>query len=138
MPPLRTVAISLGGEGEPVSADLVLNVNLMWPELVVRPNFATQLPAGHLAVNASAARLPFADATANSVVARCFPIQFGRLVDGPSIDELGREVARVLQPGGSVQFHCSSCDVRHLAAAFEATGLRLLQAPRSGYPLRRK
>lgn len=135
MNPVRTIVLNLGGEGEPIDAGLVLNVNLMWPALLVRPDFVRQLTPGQLAVAASAARLPFADAIADRVVARCFPIQFGHLVDGHGINELAQEVARVLRTDGSVEFHCSSCDVQQMAAAFQATGLDLLQAPRPGYPL---
>ncbi len=132
----RTVVLNLGGEGEPVDGDLVVNVNLMYPLLLMRPSFPMRLSFGQVVVAASAGFLPVRNSVVDAVVAHHFPIQFGRLVDGPTIGELALEVARVLRDGGSAAFQCSSCDVRQLASAFTSAGLALLETSRPGYPLR--
>lgn len=136
MPLRRTVVLNLGGEGEPLNGDLVVNVNLMYPPLLMRPSFPTRLAFGQVVVAASAGVLPVRDSVVDAVVAHHFPIQFGRLVDGPTIGELAAEVARILRDGGTADFQCSSCDVRHLASAFTSAGLALVEAARPGYPLR--
>lgn len=132
----HTVVLNLGGEGEPVDGDLVVNVNLLYPPLLIRPSFPNTLSLGQVVVAASAGLLPVRSSVVDAVVAHHFPIQFGRMVDGPTIAELALEVARVLRDGGSADFQCSSCDVRQLASAFTSAGLALLEAPRPGYPLR--
>jgi hypothetical protein len=132
----RTVVLNLGGEGEPLDGDLVVNVNLMYPPLLIRPSFPRRLALGQVVVAASAGVLPVRNTVVDAVVAHHFPIQFGRLVDGPTIVELAAEVARVLRDGGTADFQCSSCDVRQLASAFTGAGLALLEPARPGYPLR--
>ena len=106
------IALSLGGEGEPVpGADLVVNANLFFELVMVRPTFAQRLPLGHVAVSASAAAIGLRDACADVVVAHHFPIQFNRTIDGHGVSDIAGEALRVLKVGGRLDFSCSSCDL---------------------------
>jgi len=128
--------LNLGGEGErnPRDGDLVVNINLM-EEGLLRPGFASKLGTGQVVIRGSAGKLPIRDHAAESVVANRFPIQFGRLVDNRPVEDLASEVFRVSRTGGTVDFHCSRCDVQ-LLAAFRDAGLHLTEAPRPGGALR--
>lgn len=119
-----------------MSGDLVVNINLMDPQLLVRPRFALSLPPSQVAVAASAGRLPIRDSAADTVVAHHFPIQWGHLVDGPAVEQLALEISRVLRMGGTVEFQCSSCDPQQLDRAFRHTGLVPLEPSRAGRVLR--
>jgi hypothetical protein len=131
------IAVSLGGEGEPVSgADFVVNANLFEADAMVRPDFATQLGGGHLVVATSAGALGLRDGCADLVVARHFPIQFNQTIDGFGVDDIAHEAFRIAKPGGILYFSCSSCDLRSLAESLTRGGFTNIVIDSDRYSVR--
>jgi hypothetical protein len=114
-----TRVVNLGGEGEVPGA---VNVNLFLQESMFDPHFDQRVDAA-LILRRSAHDTGLADSSADTVLAYNFPIQFDEFITNVSgerahISVLAAEVVRVLRSGGSVEFHCSSCDRESLATAF--------------------
>ena len=131
------IAVSLGGEGEPITgATLVVNGNLLVPAVMVRPEFARRLSAGHVVVRMSAGAVALRDSSVDIVFARHFPIQFNTTIDGFGIEHVANESFRVAKPGAHIIFSCSSCDVHSLAIAIEHAGFVEVQVDRHQYDVR--
>lgn len=131
------IAVSLGGEGEPVSgADLVVNANLFETLAMVRPGFAKRLSTGHLALATSAGAVGLRDGCADLVVARHFPIQFDRTIDGFDVHQVAGEAFRIAKPGGALDFSCSSCDLDALAQSLTRAGFADIEIDSDRYSVR--
>lgn len=131
------IAVNLGGEGEPVpGADLVVNANIFEELVMVRPGFARRLGAGNLAVATSAGALGLRSGFADLVVARHFPIQFDRTIDGFDLSAIAREAFRIARHGGDLDFRCSSCDLGALARSLIHAGFADIETDGDRYAVR--
>jgi hypothetical protein len=131
------IAVSLGGEGEPVpGADLIVKANIFERLAMVRPGFAKRLSGGHLAAAMSAGALGLRDGCADLVVARRFPIQFDRTIDGFGVDDVAREAFRITKTGGDLDFSCSSCGLQALADSLARAGFADIEIAGDRYSVR--
>lgn len=90
------IAVSLGGEGEPVAgATLIVNANIFKTLAMVRPGFAGRLSPGHVAVEMSAGAIALRDSSVDLVIARHFPIQFNKTIDDFDLSQVAIESFRV-------------------------------------------
>lgn len=103
---------------------------------MVRPGFASHLSRGHVAVAKSAGALGLRDRCADRVVARSFPIQFDRTIDGFTVDDVAREAFRIAKPGCDLDFGCSSCDLRSLAEVLTRAGFADVEIDGERYSIR--
>ena len=131
------IAVSLGGEGEPVAgATLVVNANIFETLAMIRPGFAGALSPGQVAVGMSAGAIALRDSSADLVIARHFPIQFSKTIDDYDLSQVANESFRVVKPGARIDFSCSSCDVDSLAATIEQAGFVDIGVDRHRYAVR--
>lgn len=131
------IAVSLGGEGEPVAgADLVVNAKIFETLAMVRPGFAARLQRGQVAVATSAGALALRDACADLVIARHFPIQFGRTMDGFDVEQVAAEAFRIAKPRAELDFSCSSCDLQALAESLRRAGFAHIETDTDRYSVR--
>ncbi|MCU0271001.1 MAG: hypothetical protein MUF83_20485 [Acidimicrobiales bacterium] len=131
------IAVNLGGEGEPVDgADLIVNANIFESLAMIRPGFAARLGGGHVAVATSAGDLGLRDACADLIIARHFPIQFDRTMDGFDVEQVAAEAFRIAKPGAALDFSCSSCDLQTLAESFREAGFADIETVPDRYGVR--
>lgn len=92
--------------------------------------------ARYAAIATSAGALGLRDGCADLVVARHFPIQFDRTIDGFDVDQVAVEAFRIAKPGGGLDFSCSSCDLEPLAGSLSCAGFADIEIDGDRYSVR--